>query len=98
MSTRTTEKMVTFNHPFALSGIDGIQAPGTYLVVTEEEQIPGLSFIAFRRLRTTLYLPANPAPGQTREVITVDPAELAAALEADAATSGRRSASDRTSP
>jgi hypothetical protein len=89
--------MVTFSRPFALTGMDGVQPPGTYLVVTEEEQIPGLSFIAFQRLRTTLHLPANPAPGQTRQLIAVDPAELAAALEADAAASGRRSASDRSS-
>lgn len=85
MSTRITEKMVTFTRPFSLTGIDAVQPPGTYEVVTEEEQIPGLSFIAFRRLGTTLHLPANPAPGQRCEAIAVDPAELAAALEADVA-------------
>jgi len=97
MSTRTTETMVTFSRSFALTGIDGIQAPGTYRVVTEEEQIPGLSFVAFQRLSTTLHLPADPAPGRTREMIAVDPVELAAALEADAAASGRAPASDRSS-
>ena len=96
MSTRTTETLVTFSHPFALSGINGVQLPGTYRVVTEEEQIPGLSFVAYRRHSTTLYLPANPAPGQLREMISVDPAELAAILEADAAR-GPRLAIDRSS-
>jgi hypothetical protein len=85
MSTRTTETMVTFRRPFALTGIDGVQPPGTYRVLTEEEQIPGLSFVAFRRLSTTLHLPANPVPGQRREMIVVDARELATALEADAA-------------
>ena len=72
MSTRTTETTVTFARPFTLTAIDGIQAPGTYRVVTEEEQIPGLSFVAFQRLSTTLHLPANPAPGQLREMIAVE--------------------------
>jgi hypothetical protein len=31
-----------------------------------------------------LHLPADPAPGQPRYVVQVDPAELAAALAADA--------------
>lgn len=88
MSTRTTETKVTFTHPFSLTGIDAVQPPGTYAVLTEEEQIPELSFVAFRRLATTLHLPANPAPSQRREAIAVDPIELAAALAADAAATG----------
>jgi hypothetical protein len=89
MSTRATETMVTFSRPFALAGIDGVQAPGTYQLVTEEEQIPGLSFVAFRCVSTTLHVPADPAPGQRREVIAVDRAALTAALDADAAATGR---------
>ena len=88
MSTRIAETKVTFMHLFSLTGIDAVLPPGTYAVVTEEEQIAGLSFVAFRRLATTLHLPANPAPGQRREAIAVDPAELAAALAADAAATG----------
>jgi hypothetical protein len=99
MSMRTTETTVTFRHPFALAGLDGRQPAGTYRLVTEEEQIPGLSFVAYRRLATMLHLPADPAPGDTRpsytsprymsprymsQVISVDPVELAALLAADA--------------
>ena len=40
MSTRITETMVTFTRPFSLTGIYAVQPPGTYEVVTEEEQIP----------------------------------------------------------
>lgn len=85
MSTRTTETTVTFTRSFVLTAVDGIQPPGTYRLVTEEEQIPGLSFAAFLRRATMLHLPADPAPGQTRYVATVDPVELAAALAADTA-------------
>lgn len=83
MSTRTTEASVTFCRPFTLTALDGLQPAGTYRLVTDEEQIPGLSFVAFRRLATLLHLPADPAPGATRQVVNVDPAELAAALAAD---------------
>lgn len=85
MSTRTTETMVTFRRPFTLAAIDGAQPAGTYKVITEEEQIPGLSFVAFRRVATLLHLPANPAPGGTSQVVSVSPDELAAALAADTA-------------
>lgn len=84
MATRTTEASVTFCRPFKLAGLDGMQPAGTYRVVTEEEQIPGLSFVAFRRLATLLHLPADPAPGVSCQVDNVDPAKLAAALAADA--------------
>jgi len=84
MSTRTTETTVTFEHSFVLTAIDGVQPAGTYRLVTEEEQISGLSFAAYQRSSTMLHLPADPAPGQPRYVVQVDPAELAAALAADA--------------
>ena len=85
MSIRTTETTVTFRHPFTLTAIDGIQPAGTYRLVTDEQQIPGLSFVAFQRMTTALYLPSRPSPGCKREVVNVDPAELADALKADAA-------------
>ena len=85
MSIRTTETTVTFRRPFTLAAVDGAQPAGTYRLVTEEEQIPGLSFVAFQRVTTLLHLPANPSPGCTRHVVAVLPDELAAALAADAA-------------
>jgi hypothetical protein len=83
-SIRTTETMVTFRRPFTLSAVDGVQPAGIYRLVIDEEQIPGLSFVAFRRMTTMLHLPANPSPSCKREVVNVDPAELAEALAADA--------------
>jgi hypothetical protein len=85
MSSRTIQTSVTFSKPFTLTSVDGPQPAGTYRLETEEEQIEGLSFSAFRRMTKTLFLPANPAPGATRHVVQVDPKELSEALLADAA-------------
>jgi hypothetical protein len=85
MSTRTTVTTVTFQRAFTLSALEGTHPAGTYRVITEEEQIPGLSFTAFRRTETLLYLPADPLPGGTRQVVNVSPDELAEALAADVA-------------
>jgi hypothetical protein len=84
MMTRTTQTRVTFRRSFTLSAVEGVHPAGTYRLVTDEEQIPGLSFVAFRRTATMLHLPANPAPGATRQVVYVDPIELSEALAADA--------------
>jgi hypothetical protein len=83
MTTRTTETIVTFRRPFTLAALEGAQPAGTYRVETDEERLDGLSFDAFLRVATMLHLPAMSATGARRQVITIDPAELAAALEAD---------------
>ena len=87
MADRTTETMATFKHPFSLTSLDGSQPAGTYRVVTDEEEILGLSFLAFRRTATMLHIPPiSPAlsiSGSSNQVFTVNSAELAAALEAD---------------
>ena len=83
MSTRTTRKLVTFRHAFTLSSLQGMQPAGTYELEVDEDQIDGLSFNAFRRMTTILYLPADPAPGCTRQAVEVDPEELAGALAGD---------------
>jgi len=80
---RTTETTITFRRPFTLSALDKAQSAGTYRVVTEEEEIPGLSFVAFRRTATLLHLPALSATSDTHQVISVDPVEWAAIVEAD---------------
>lgn len=85
MSIRTTETMVTFRRSFTLRDLDSAQPAGIYRLVREEEQIPGLSFTAFRRTATLLHLPADPVPGDTRQVVSVSPDDLAEALAADAA-------------
>jgi hypothetical protein len=84
MSSRTTDTAVTFRRPFSLSSVERTQPAGTYQVGTDEEQIAGLSFLAYTRLMTLLYLPADATSDATRQIVKVDPAELAAALEQDA--------------
>jgi hypothetical protein len=83
MSTRTTSKTITFQNTFTLSNLDGIQPPGTYRVVTDEEELSGESFVGFRRIATTLRLPAIAAASSSFELFQVDPEELAAALASD---------------
>ncbi len=75
---------MTFRQPFRLSAVDEVLPPGRYRVVTEQEPIEGLSFAAWQRVRTLLFLPANSLPGKAREVVPVDPNELEAAQAADA--------------
>src|ERR1700704_1445409 len=80
---RTTETTITFRRPFTLSALDKSQPAGTYRVVTEEEEIDGLSFVAFRRTATLLHLPALSTASATQLVVNVDPLEWTAIVEAD---------------
>ena len=54
MNIRSTTAIVTFANPFVLNGYPDELPAGTYEVVVEEEQIPGLSFEAYRRTATFL--------------------------------------------
>jgi hypothetical protein len=84
MATRTVETMITFRRPFTLSSLDGSQAAGVYRLVTDDEEIFGLSFLAYRRMATMLHTPAVDSHSGTDQVFVVDAVELAAALEQDA--------------
>ena len=84
MTDRTTEKLVTFRHPFTLRDIVGTQPAGTYQIETVESAIDGLSFVAFRRVSTTITVPAVGTSALRREFIEIDPADLATALQTDA--------------
>ncbi len=80
---RSTRDMITFEHPFTLAGFDAPQPPGTYMVITDEEEIPGLSFLAWRRVSTQIYLPAIGVQTVQEQVITIDPRELITAQKRD---------------
>jgi len=80
---RTTETSVTFRHPFLLSPFDGSQPAGCYRLVVDEEEILGLSFIAYRRLATMIQLPALTERSGPTQVFEISPSELAEALAAD---------------
>jgi hypothetical protein len=82
MTTRTSSKTITFHHPFWLKGVDRELPPRDYRVVAEEELIEGLSFSAYHRVSTVIFVPAQ--SGSAVEMVTIDPTDLEAALERDA--------------
>jgi hypothetical protein len=83
-TTRTSRRTVTFARPFALRGTDGVHPAGTYAVETAEERLEGLSFPAYRRVATTIFLPSRPGGTVSGQLATVDPLELEAAQARDA--------------
>ena len=83
MAVRTTETAIAFRRPFTLSALDGRQPAGTYRMAVDEQEVPGLSFIAYQRMATMLHTPAMASPNKAHQVFLVDAAELAAALESD---------------
>jgi len=87
MTTRTTQSIAVFNDAFSIGGIDGELPAGSYRIETEEELIESLSFVAFRRLETTIALPAIGSLGLKRQILAIDPLDLAAAKDRDAARS-----------
>lgn len=89
MTTRTIRTTVTFTRPFSLSGFDGQQPAGSYSVETDEELLEELSFPAYRRVATMMQLRSGASlkgnASGILQVAVIDPAQLAAALVADAA-------------
>jgi hypothetical protein len=83
MAIRTTESTVTFNHPFRMSAFENFLPAGTYRVVTDEEEIIGLSFLAYQKISTILQTPSISASRGLSENVPVQPADLAKALEKD---------------
>lgn len=86
MTVRTTGETVTFAHPFRLSGADDLQPAGSYFVETDEELLQSLSLPAYRRVSTFIHLAGRPNSTEVARVVTIDPAELAAAQAIDAQT------------
>jgi hypothetical protein len=84
MVTRTKRVTLTFHHPFSLKGIDRRLASGDYEVVTDEELIEELSFPVYRRVATMILLPLD-VRRSSIEMVTVEPADLAAVHERDKA-------------
>ena len=87
MTMRSNRITVTFQHPVSLGGVDGVLPAGSYTIETEEELIEMLSFEAYRRVSTTISLPSIGTASLTRQIVDIDPQELAAAQERDAAAS-----------
>ena len=71
MTIRTTSKTITFNRPFFLKGVYRLLPAGDYRVVTDEELIEGLSFPAYHRISTVIFVPAQ--SGSAVEMVTIEP-------------------------
>jgi hypothetical protein len=84
MAVRTTETSVTFRRPFMLDAFDNPQPAGAYRLVIDDEEIEGLTFLAYRRTATMLHIPVASASFSLDDVYFVTASELAAAMEADA--------------
>jgi hypothetical protein len=82
MTIRTTRTTVTFQQPFLLKGAERLMPAGDYRVVTDEELIDGLSFLAYRRVLTAIYLPGT-GHASSIEMLVVDPKDLDAAQYRD---------------
>jgi hypothetical protein len=83
MTIRTISKTITFRRSFCVKGVDRLLPPADYQVMTDEELIEGLSFPAYRRVSTVMFVPAE--SGCAVEMVTIDPLNLQAAQEQDAA-------------
>jgi hypothetical protein len=83
MLTWTQRKTVTFRRPFSLEGVGWMLPAGSYEIATDEELIEGLSFLVYRRVATTMLVPAPSFKGSV-EMLTIDPLDLAAANDRDA--------------
>lgn len=83
MTMRTITSTVIFKKPFLIGGMDAEQPAGSYQVETDEQRIENVSFVAYRRVATLIHLhPSLDHPG-IRQTLTIEPADLERALQAD---------------
>lgn len=80
---RTIRETVTFEWPFKLAAVDEVQPAGTYVVAMDEELIEGLSFLAYRRVATTIYLPLPHGGSGSLQAVSVAPGDLPATRAGD---------------
>jgi hypothetical protein len=83
MPVRTTKRSIVFEKPFRLAGYDRDLPAGRYVVETDEELVEGISFPVYRRVLTILHLAARNGNPNLMRTVTVDPADLEAALARD---------------
>ena len=81
---RTTVMSVSFTRPFRLEPGGCLHEPGTYEIATTEELIDGLSFAAYRKVACTISLPIRRGLSAGRQIVDVDPQEVAKAMAEDA--------------
>ena len=83
MTIRTTKSMMVFRRPFQIQHFDHALPAGSYEVVTDEEQLHGISFLAYRHLQTYIYRQSGVDQKGFQQSYDVDPEDLAAAFARD---------------
>lgn len=86
MPLRSRRVTVVFRCPFRMKSVGRTLPAGTYEVTTDEELIEGLSFPCYRRVATTIMVPAEAPYQASMEMISIGSVELADAQRIDAAT------------
>ena len=79
MTSRTIRTTVTFQQPFVLAGVDRRYPAGAHEVQTGKETIDNLSFVAWRRVATTVLVHA----GGAARLVRIEPTELDTLLWSD---------------
>ena len=87
MTSRTATSLVTFAHPFVIPGYEDELPAGRYEVIVEEELLEGLSFEAYRRTASVLWISGRGDQAGRTEMRPIDPRDLEAALARDRARS-----------
>jgi hypothetical protein len=85
LTSRVTSTTVKFSRPFRLDEIEHELPAGTYRVETEEETLDNVSFVAYRRLSTHIFLPPQFAMSDGTQMCVIHPEELTRALTLDRA-------------
>jgi len=91
MTVRSSERIVSFSRSFSLRNADRRMPPGEYRVLSEEESIEGLSFLAYRTTSIEMEVPIGTANAvrvtldgfSSTELIPMAAAELENLLECD---------------
>lgn len=83
MSTRVTTRVVTFEKSFMLDEIEGILPAGSYRVETEEETLGNVSFVAYRRIATHIFVPSRKHGSGGVQMWNIHPNGLTEALARD---------------
>ena len=77
---RTVETTISFDHPFRLISVDTILPAREYRLVTDEEEIPGLSLVAYRRIAMMLHTPAISVLHGDRTCLSINQTDLEALM------------------
>jgi hypothetical protein len=85
LTSRVTTATVTFSRSFVLDEIDHEIPAGSYTVETEEETLDNVSFVAYRRIATRIFVPSGRGVTNAIQMWEIHPNGLAFALSQDRA-------------